>query len=99
MKRFVAERMDLVADNSINGGEATLEVSMTDGNKYDSVVKVAKGHPHNWFEPSDLLAKAHDFGDRNIGAKAVDELVERVLGLESENQLSGIYGLMRDGGS
>jgi 2-methylcitrate dehydratase PrpD len=97
MKSFVADRMDLVADDSINNGEATVEVLMADGTRYDSVVKVAKGHPDNWVAKSDLVAKAHDFGDRNVGAKAVDELIERILGLEDENDLSRVYGLMRNG--
>jgi 2-methylcitrate dehydratase PrpD len=97
LARFI-ERVDLVPDESLGSDGARVELVMTDGAHHARTVEVAKGHPRDPLSAEELVAKVHLCADGVIGGDATDDLIERVLNIEEEDDIRGVLALTRPSG-
>jgi 2-methylcitrate dehydratase PrpD len=95
LARFITERVELRADETLSPDGARVEILRTDGTSHERTVEVAKGHPRDPLTDEELEAKVHRCADAVIGSAATDELIARVLRLEDEADIRGTLELTR----
>ena len=95
LARFVEERIELRADDTLNADGARVEIVERDGTRHVEVVDVAKGHPRDPISQAELEAKVRRCADGIIGEPATQELIERVMAIEAETDIGQILDRVR----
>ena len=95
LARFVTERIELRADETLAPDGASVAVVGTDGARREKTVEVARGHPRDPLTQQELEAKVHRCADGVIGSSTTDELITRIMGLEDEDNIRRILALTR----
>jgi 2-methylcitrate dehydratase PrpD len=70
-------------------------IHLRDGRALRERVDYCRGEPENPVEPSILIEKFRANAGERVSAKALDEIAERVLGLESERELGPLLRRLR----
>jgi 2-methylcitrate dehydratase PrpD len=95
LRTFMADRIEVVGDESIEAQAARVRVTTSDGTHHEAFVDIPPGDPRRPATSADLAGKAHLFGDDRIGPANVDELISRVRAIEQEPDLGTILTLAR----
>lgn len=95
LARFIDERVELRPDEALSPDGARVEIIESDGTRHARTVQVAKGHPRDPLSQAELDAKVRRCADDVIGRSATQELIDRVMGLEQEDDIRGVLTLTR----
>ena len=95
LARFIEQRIELRADETLKVDGARVEVVDTDSTRHAAEVDVAKGHPRDPITHAELEAKVRRCADDVIGKSATQELIERVMAIEAESSVAAILALVR----
>ncbi len=74
---------------------AVVEITTQDGHQYETLVDRLPGAPYNPFSPKEIEEKFLLLSEPVLGKSQCGSLVERVLGLEKENDVASVTGLLR----
>lgn len=74
---------------------AIVEITFTDGTQISERVEHVRGTPDNPMTRSEVVAKARELMTPVLGAKVCSNLIDRVLGLETLNNVRELRALLR----
>jgi 2-methylcitrate dehydratase PrpD len=95
LRRFMRERVELVAEAGLTRERSRVEVIMTSGQRLAAAAGAAKGSPANPAGPDDLRTKfEHAVAGRLADADA-SELLDLLLGIERISSLGRVFELLR----
>jgi 2-methylcitrate dehydratase PrpD len=95
----VAKATQVVADPALTAIYAErkpcdVTIHLRDGHELRERVDYCRGEPENPPQPNTVIAKFRENAGTQLGAKALDEIAERVLGLESEPDMRPLMRFM-----
>jgi 2-methylcitrate dehydratase PrpD len=95
----VAKATEVIADPELTSIYAErkpcdVTVHLRDGRMLRERVDYCRGEPENPAESAAVIAKFREIGGARLGAKALDEIAERILGLEHEADLAPLMRLL-----
>jgi len=95
----VAKATEVIADPELTSIYAErkpcdVTVHLRDGRTLRERVDYCRGEPENPPESVVVIAKFREIGSARLGAKALDEIAERILGLEHEADLAPLMRLL-----
>jgi 2-methylcitrate dehydratase PrpD len=89
------DRITVEGDPDVPALGATVEVTTRDGSVRSTSVHTPMGHPQSPATREELAAKVRRCAGDRLSPEAVDELIERVRGIEREPSLDRILELVR----
>jgi len=89
------DRITVEGDPGVPGLGARVEVTTRDGTVHTSSVETPRGHPRSPAGREQLAAKVRTCAPERMDPALVDELIERVRGIEREPDLARILELVR----
>ena len=89
------DRITVEGDPNVPALGATVDLTARDGRVRTASVETPKGHPTSPATRDELAAKVRRCAPDRMNAESVDELIERVHGIEDEPNLDRILELVR----
>ncbi|HEY6608818.1 MAG TPA: MmgE/PrpD family protein [Candidatus Limnocylindria bacterium] len=89
------DRITVEGDAGVPALGATVEVTTRDGTLHTASVETPKGHPRSPASRDELAAKVRRSAPVRMQPELVEELIERVRGIEREPNLARILELVR----
>jgi 2-methylcitrate dehydratase PrpD len=99
----VATATEVIADAELTAIYAErkpcdVTIHLRDGRTLRERVDYCRGEPENPPEPTTVIAKFRENADAQLGANALDEIADRILGLEHEVDLAPLMRLLANRG-
>ena len=94
MVAFLEDRITVEGDAEVPHLGATVDVTTRDGQTLSASVETPKGHPRSRATRDEMAAKVRECAPPRMTRESVDELIERVRGIENEPSLSRILELV-----
>jgi 2-methylcitrate dehydratase PrpD len=95
IRRFAAEQVDVQADPSLSGVQATVEIEMTDGKVLSARCTHPRGSAENPLTWAQIEGKLRTYAAGVLAASHVDELVGAVSRLEDLGSVRKLMDLLR----
>ena len=95
---FMADRMEIVANPAIPRQVSIVTIEMTDGRKLVARADAAKGTRANPATVEDLRGKFHKCAAGRLSAADEAELLDIILSIEAQTDLSRFFALLRKPG-
>lgn len=83
LRRFAAERVDVVRDPGLEGGQASAEIETAAGARYAARSDHALGTPENPLSPAQIRQKFRIYAEPALGVARTDRTIAAVDGLET----------------
>ena len=83
LRRFAAERVEVVHDPGLAGGQAVVEIETGKGARHTARCEHTLGSPENPLSPVQLREKFRTYAAPALGEAGVDRIVAAIDGLES----------------
>ena len=94
LRRFAAEKVDIVLDESLANGQAIAEVEMSDGTRHSARCDFPLGAPENPLLPDQVEEKLRRCASYSLPDGRVDELVAAVASIENLKSARELTGLL-----
>lgn len=98
MVRFMAERMEVVANPAITRQTSIVTLEMTDGRRLTARTDAAKGTRANPATIDDLRGKFRNCAAGRLSDSEISELLDILVGIEGVTDLSRFFALLRKPG-
>jgi 2-methylcitrate dehydratase PrpD len=98
LRRFMRERMELVADPSLTREQSAVEVVMNDGRKLSVRADAAKGTTRNPATLEDLSAKFRRCAEDRLSADDAAELLDLLVRIDEVQDLKRLFALLGSAG-
>jgi 2-methylcitrate dehydratase len=95
LQRASAEQVEIAADPTLTGVQATAEVEMADGSKLSARCEHPRGSPENPLSRAQIVDKLRTYAPDRISAAAIDEVVRSVDRLEDVPSVSWLMEILR----
>jgi aconitate decarboxylase len=95
LRRFMRERVELVADAGLTRGRSRVEVTTTGGKTLSATADAAKGSPVNPAGPADLRVKFEHAVAGRLAEADASELLDLLLGVDQLDDLRRLLELLR----
>lgn len=83
LRRFAAEKVDIVLDGTLANGQAIAEVEMADGARHSARCDFPLGAPENPLSPAQVEEKLRRCASYSLSDARIDELVSAVANIEN----------------
>jgi 2-methylcitrate dehydratase PrpD len=95
LRRFMDERVALVADPGLTREHSRVEVMMVSGEKFGAVAEGAKGTPANPATPAELRTKFEHAAAGRLGESDAAELLDLLFSIDECEELGRLFTLLR----
>lgn len=95
LRRFMRERVELVADRGLTREGSRVEVAMAGGERLVASAEAARGTPENPMAPDDLRAKFERSVAGRLGEADAAELIDLLMGVDELDDLDRLFELLR----
>jgi 2-methylcitrate dehydratase PrpD len=99
LRRFMRERIELVAEAELTREHSRVEVIMAGGERLAAKADAAKGSPENPAGPDDLRTKFEHAAAGRLAAADASELLDLLLGVDRIRDLGRFFELLRAAGA
>jgi len=98
LRAFAAEKVEIVADTSLKGGEASAEIVTTGGQTLSGKCYYPLGAPENPLSPDQIRDKFRTYAARLLTPERTEEIIEAVNGLEDLPDAAVLLEMLRPAG-
>jgi len=95
LKRAAAEQVEIAADPTLTGVQATAEIEMAEGSKLSARCEHPRGSPENPLSRAQIVEKLRLYAADRISAAAIDEVVRSVDRLEDLGSVRRLMEVLR----
>ncbi len=98
LRRFAAEQVDVAADDSLDGVQATVVAETVDGRRLEMRCLHPRGSAENPLTLAQVEAKFRTYAAARLPASRIDQVVECVARLETLPSVAALMALLRSDG-
>jgi 2-methylcitrate dehydratase PrpD len=95
LRRF-AEQVEVRADPSLSGIQATVDIATADGKTYSARCEHARGSPENRLSRSQIEGKFRTYAKGRLSDVQVDGVIGAVMGLEQLGSVRTLMDMLRE---
>jgi 2-methylcitrate dehydratase PrpD len=98
LRAFAAEKVEIVADTSLKGGEASAEIVTTGGQTLSGKCDYPLGAPENPLSPDQIRDKFRTYAAKLLTPERTEEVIDAIDGLEDLPDAAVLLEMLRPAG-